>query len=539
MQFNIVIPNYTRALLHCSWILGLWLPVAYALPETFDLSASPLYLYTVSLTEILLLRLLIPGRFFFIFTWPILLFGFARATASFLRGVNLIELSAQIPIYSRLEILDALRPYVVISIIGIFITGLWSFACYSLVQHNKLSRVNFLIAILGLLIIVKTTPETIISRAWPSDLAIISTSMVLGKSLTKDGEISNYLASNSPRNHKTIWKVVNKPEYLGNQQTLIFIIGESIRSDFLKECNGPEKVRAVSDGALVACDVTAGSDSTYYSVPLLVSRELPGHVQRVSTDSTFAAALTEVGFDSYWISGQFPGIAWPDTNHLFFEWSNVDKNLLPQVSRSIGGKRLRKVIVLHANNAHSPYCSRYDQLHAPYPISCKNLNGVPDQESLSLYKQSYANAVDASIGFVNQVIDLSRSAQGEVFVLFTPDHGEGFLDDSRQLYGHALTHPTRWDTHVPAIFWANDAWKQAHASKWLHLKSQIHAQLMHADMVPTFMAAAGVGYDDPRGSEVVNLLETPVPARRRVIQISPGVATDWQTLVNEANTNSL
>ena len=97
-------------------------------------------------------------------------------------------------------------------------------------------------------------------------------------------------------------------------------------------------------------------------------------------------------------------------------------------------------------------------------------------------------------------------------MIFTPDHGENPLDDSRAIRQHALRHPTQRDTHVPAIFWANDAWRATHAAQWMQLASQVGAPLMHADMVPTLMDAAGVRYDEPRALPV-DLLARAVPAR--------------------------
>jgi hypothetical protein len=56
---------------------------------------------------------------------------------------------------------------------------------------------------------------------------------------------------------------------------------------------------------------------------------------------------------------------------------------------------------------------------------------------------------------------------------------------------------------------------------------------MHADMVPTFLAAAGVAYEEPRPL-AVDLLDVRVPPRRRTIQRALGAVVEWDTLVREA-----
>jgi glucan phosphoethanolaminetransferase (alkaline phosphatase superfamily) len=148
-------------------------------------------------------------------------------------------------------------------------------------------------------------------------------------------------------------------------------------------------------------------------------------------------------------------------------------------------------------------------------------------------RATYANAVDATVRFIDGVIDQLRTQRGEVFLLFTPDHADNLYDDSRQLRGHALTRPTRWDIRVPAVFWANDAWRAAHPAQWANLQAQAAAPLMHADMVPTFLAAGGVAYDEPR-KLAIDLLDATVPPRRRLVQRELGATTDWDTLVREA-----
>jgi hypothetical protein len=56
---------------------------------------------------------------------------------------------------------------------------------------------------------------------------------------------------------------------------------------------------------------------------------------------------------------------------------------------------------------------------------------------------------------------------------------------------------------------------------------------MHADVVPTMLAAAQVRYQQTERA-AVNLLENPVPPRKRVVQKAVGAAVSWDALVLEA-----
>ncbi|MFL6628609.1 MAG: sulfatase-like hydrolase/transferase, partial [Vitreoscilla sp.] len=316
-------------------------------------------------------------------------------------------------------------------------------------------------------------------------------------------------------------------------ETVVLVIGEAVRSDYLAECGGPARVRRLAAGALVACDVTAGADATAMSVPLLISRELPGHPQRVSSDPTFLHALQEAGFETHWYDVQNHQIAYPDAQHQDFA-AHIGRDgplLLPRLADALARPAPLKGIVLHANNAHDPYCDRFDAASAPYAVDCAG-GGAWNQQRLSEMRLAYADAVDASVGFLNEVVAaLDRRAE-PVFVVYTPDHGEGLMDDGRGIALHALRQATSWDTHVPAVFWANRAWRDAHPRQWARLASQMAQPLMHMDVVPTLLDAAGVRYDEPRAL-AVDLLSRPVPARQRFVQVAPGRTIAWQALVDE------
>jgi hypothetical protein len=56
---------------------------------------------------------------------------------------------------------------------------------------------------------------------------------------------------------------------------------------------------------------------------------------------------------------------------------------------------------------------------------------------------------------------------------------------------------------------------------------------MHADLVPTLLDAAAVGYAEPRALSA-DLLRGPPPARQRVVQTALGAPISWDALVDEA-----
>ncbi|HEY8974454.1 MAG TPA: sulfatase-like hydrolase/transferase [Burkholderiaceae bacterium] len=519
-------------LLALLWMVLLILPAASSTSSTAPWDIDPWMLFGLSCWLIVAARLVLPGRWFFPLTLPVALLGVACMGADFLRHADLLDLGTQWRTFSAQEVRTVLEPYALATALALAVLAAWCVACARAPDQRRggrrlLAAVAVVTAALAVMV-----PGVSWVRAWPLNGVLVAAS-ALAHSDRLLARLQPALSRDDPRDPHATWH--GRATNTAARQTLVFIVGESVRADYLRECGGPDKVRAVAADALVACDVTSGSDATHTSVPLLISRDMPGRPYRVSADATFLRAFEEAGFETHWIGDQGKSLAWPDAQFQAYpEYRTSDEAALgPPLAQALARPAPRKALVLHAYNAHDGYCGRFDPATAPYKVDCARLNAVTGPADAAALRLGYADAIDASIGWIDGVIDTLRREPGEAFLLFTPDHGENLYDDSRQLYEHALRTPTRWDTHVPAIFWANAAWRQAHPRQWANLQAQVREPLMHADMVPTFLAAGGVRYDDARPL-AIDLLDARVPRRTRTIERGLGRVVDWDTLVREA-----
>jgi len=527
-------PPWWATGLEGAWLLLLIVPAATTLAESGNGDVRESVLFFVSCWLIVGLRLLVTHRLFCLLTFPAALAGVLCTGASFLRHVDLLELTIQWRSYSALDIAGALRPYawivtgVVVGVLALC-AAVYRHAASPAVRWRQRLAVAAVTA--GLAVAL---PATTWVRAWPLNALLVGVTVATGSNALARS-LFPQASSGGPRDPNARWHAVRRAD-APRAETVVFVIGETVRADYLRECRGPDRVRPFAAGSLVACDVVSGSDATMSSVPLMVSREMPGQRVPVSNDATFARALGEAGFETHWFGVQGPAVAWADAEDLQFP-AVTDAGdipmLLPPLASALSGAAPLKAVVLHANNAHDPYCARYDPAHAPYAAACLGVGVQPNASNIGQVRHDYANAVDASVGFVNAVIAQLERRPEPAFLVFSPDHGENLLDDGRLFWGHALRRPTRWDTRVPAVFWANAAWRSAHADGWKHLASQIDRPLMHADLVPTIMAAADVRYDEPRAA-AVDLLAHDVPPRRRIVQQSYGMVVDSTDLDAEA-----
>lgn|GEM_PF-1372858 len=521
--------------LEAAWVVLLVAPAASRLPDTLAWQLDDVARVVAPLWLVALLRLLLPRRAFFPATWPIAAIGVLVVGASLLRGVDALDLFLQLRSYSPAELAAGLSPYAGMALGSLALVTALAWGAWRHAAARSPTRRARVTALLVTLAAALALPAPTLVKLWPAE-PVLATGSVATNSHWLANRLYPEASTFDPRDPAATWRATRAPGAAAHE-TVVMIVGESVRDDFLKECGGPALVRAVQADALVACDVVAGADQTSFSVPLLISRELPGHPVRVSSDGSFLRALEETGFSTHWIAlnHQRREVAWPDAAQVAFTSSARDSDawLLPALDAALREPASLKAVVLHAYNAHDPYCERFDPAAAPYLVDC----GARAQhwliDSVATKRRSYADAVDASIGFVNQVIARLRQQSEPVFLVFSSDHGDALMDDGRLIVGHARRYPTRWDSHVPAIFWANDAWRRVHAGQWARLAAQKSLPLMHMDLVPTLLDAAGVHYDEPR-TQAVDLLAQPVPVRQRLVQVAPGRTVDWQTLSDEA-----
>ncbi len=477
--------------------------------------------------------LLLPRRLLLVLSFPLVLAGIVVLGADLLRGADLLELLAVRYTFRPVEVRDAAGPY--LGTIGAAAASLLALAIFLWRQPGP--RQPRRPALAGLLVtgglLALLLPAESWRGAWPSAFAGALLEGQAGDAGmgVEPGETKRA----SPRPHGVNWQA-QRPGPAPEQETYVLVIGESVRSDRVPGCGGRTQVTPPPESALLFCDVLAGASGTHVSVPLLISRDLPGSRVRVPHDATLQKAFEAVGFETFWLGVQDRAIAWPDARNVALDPvpGRDRERLLPLLDRALVRSEPRKMIVLHAYNAHSPYIDRYDPAVAPFRVDSTAMRtGSPRRQTLPQWWDNYDNAIDESMRFLREATARLQSQPGEVFAVFTPDHAENMLDDGRGLTDHALARPTLWDTRVPVIVWANEAWHRAHPAQWRMLAGNVKAPLMHMDVVPTLLGAAGIRYAEPR-TLPVDLGARAVPPRVRFTQLRPGRTVTLDTLGAEA-----
>lgn len=509
------------------WWALLVLPGAtvFSSQHTWDL--PPYALILVNLWTVLLVWTFAGRRWFLLATWPLALLGALLVAADVVRHVNLAEVALAGGVRAD-EAMAAIGPY--LWAIALLAAALLALALRPVLQrgpappaalpHNRRPWLAGL-AVAGA-VLAFASPGAFL-RAWPLNLAALGAARAGGH----EALVATMLpyAPIDPRNPSASWQA-RRAQAPALPETYVLVIGESVRADRLAACGNSRPVRPKTPGILTYCDVMAGSSSTHTSVPLLLSRETPGGLLRVSSDATFMKAFEQAGFETWWLSVQEAQIAWPDARHAHYVSSGVRdaarrgdrEQLAPLLQRALASPAARKLIVLHTYDAHFNYCDRFDHARAQWPVDCAGLDEWPSADHRAALLAAYDNAVQESLRLVDHVVEAVAARGGASLVAYTSDHGENIFDDDRQLFQHALNTPTRWDTRVPLLLWASPAWKEHAPARWKQLQANQAAAAMHGDIVPTLLGAAGISYAEPRATVADLGARRPGPRTRLVLR---------------------
>jgi glucan phosphoethanolaminetransferase (alkaline phosphatase superfamily) len=525
--------SITRTGSYTAWAVLLAAPSATVYAPSHDWDIHPLATFAVTFFAFAVLWFVTGRRLFFVFTYPLVLFGTLAMAADFSRNVDILELVLVGATGSR-DVAAALIPYsaALAALAALLCLQVWivlrEHTVPSAARRGSRPLPALIAAALASACLWAWSPG-VFARAWPVNVLTVALAQLSGRPDLLATTLP--YAQINPRKPGASWNARRSDGIAPARETYVLVIGESVRADRLQSCGGRHGVAPSAPDTLVFCDVMASSSSTHTSVPLLMSRELPGGPLRVSRDATFMHAFAEVGFRTSWVSVQERSIAWPDAQSaVYVQLQGSDRaSLLAPVSTALGSAPDRQLLVVHTYNAHFNYCDRLGGAKGLVPLDCASLGALPTRARRDDWLASYDNAVYESMRFLDAVIEAADTRGGEVFVVYVPDHGENLLDDSRDLFQHALQQPTRWDTRVPLIVHANAAWRERNAAKWTRLSGNRGAALIHADIVPTLLGAAGIAYDEPR-TGVSDLTVVQPGARTRWVLRRLGQVTDGDRL---------
>lgn len=256
--------------------------------------------------------------------------------------------------------------------------------------------------------------------------------------------------------------------------TIVMVIGETSRADHwqlngYKRATNPRLSRITTGQIFSFANTLSESNTTHKSVPLMLSHLTPAtYGDSIYCVKSIITAFKEAGFATTFISNQRRNHSFIDffgneaDSTLFIRESDGlglsdtdDLRLLDCLDNAIAGKTSpHKLVVLHTYGSHFSYRDRY-----PDAIRTFTDDGYTeiDSDNRSRLINAYDNTIVLTDSLLSGIID--RLSKYQAAMIYTSDHGEDILDDSRGLFLHASPCPSFYQIHVPFIVWLSDSFK--------------------------------------------------------------------------------
>lgn len=281
-----------------------------------------------------------------------------------------------------------------------------------------------------------------------------------------------------------------------DDELVILFMGESSRYGNW-QINGYERptsprLEQRQDQLIRFDSVYSAANLTILSVPMLLSRATPSHLDIYTKESSFMDAIHESGYNTAWIadqslrdkflldiSGKCDYIYYIESENLTFH----DQDILEPLRNHICSDSGRQFVFFHTKGCHFKYNSRYTpeysvfrpdlndvsfgNIRQHFDIGMHNMNEGSSNSAITnvlrtILTNSYDNTILYADMMIDSVISLVEQTERPAVVLYVSDHGENLLDDDNHRIFHGQVSNSLYEYHVPMFVWASPAWKERH-----------------------------------------------------------------------------
>lgn len=376
------------------------------------------------------------------------------------------------------ELLDSIFPSVIlVCVIYIPTTILAAIACKRKVYLPFSFRKKTLVV--GIILMVISFALTFVAKnkntgtfTFHQDVYPTNVFYNLGFAINKYNRINKY-----PETSKDFtFEAYRDTTISKNREIYVLIVGETSRAENWSLYGYDRETTPnleKDSGVVYYQDALTQSNTTHKSVPIILSAASAENFDVIYQQKSIIEAFKEVGFTAVFLSNQAP-------NHSFTEYfddeadyketfrsgydgvNNLDEILLPRLEHYIDSVKGNLFVVMHTYGSHFNYKERYPETFSKYKPD--NVTDIKKE-----YKDILVNAYDNSIlytdYFLHNIIQILQKTGSSSTFLYTSDHGEDILDDSRNRFLHASPNPTFYQLRIPMITWFSDVYDENYPQK--------------------------------------------------------------------------
>jgi heptose-I-phosphate ethanolaminephosphotransferase len=287
-----------------------------------------------------------------------------------------------------------------------------------------------------------------------------------------------------------------------NIETVVFVIGESSRPQNWSLYGYDKQTTPNLDklaGIYKFNRMCTTAPYTAVAVPSMLSLEPISDWNAIASKKSLVGIYRAAGYMTYWLSvqevdsfgGIIPQIAAEAQNWQYFERS-YDGVLMPEYKKILNkGDAQKQAIFIHIKGSHFDYSRRYPEDFKRFKSST---NSAKDKMTAE-----YDNTILYTDWLLSSIIEQLRLSKKPSVLVYSSDHGENIMDDSRGLLGHGIGN--KYDLSVSAFVWASDNISDQQALKLSKLKERENQRVSISSLSHTLLNFTGVLTSEYKSSD--------------------------------------
>jgi heptose-I-phosphate ethanolaminephosphotransferase len=285
-------------------------------------------------------------------------------------------------------------------------------------------------------------------------------------------------------------------------ETIVFVIGESSRPQNWS-LYGYDKVTTPNldkqAGVFKFNKICTTAPYTSFAVPSMLSLEPISDWESIASTKSLVSIYRAAGYMTYWLSAQevdsfggiIPQIAAEAQYRQYFERS-YDGALMSEYEKILQKSDIKKkAIFIHIKGSHFEYARRYPEHFDKFKPSTGSFKDkiMAEYDNTILYTDWLLGA------FIGQL----ESSKKPSVLIYSSDHGENMMDDSRGLLGHGIGN--EYDLPVSAFIWASSNVSNPQTLKLSKLKEREDQKISISSLSHTLLNITGVYTSNYKSSD--------------------------------------
>ncbi|APV37827.1 sulfatase [Pseudomonas frederiksbergensis] len=284
-------------------------------------------------------------------------------------------------------------------------------------------------------------------------------------------------------------------------ETIVFVIGESSRPHnwslygYNKDTTPNLGKQA---GIFKFNQICTTAPYTSFAVPSMLSLEPISDWDSIVSTKSLVSIYRAAGYMTYWLSvqevdsfgGIIPQIAAEAQYRQYFERS-YDGALMSEYEKILNKNDTeKKAIFIHVKGSHFEYSRRYPESFDQFKPATSSFKDKITAE--------YDNSILYTDWLLSAIIDQLKLSKKPSVLVYSSDHGENMMDDSRGLLGHGIGN--KYDLPVSAFIWASENVSGQQSLKLLKLRERESQKISISSLPHTLLNITGVFTDKYKSS---------------------------------------